>query len=166
MAVASASQYYWEIYHTSYQSNGILNFPFWILSSRSTSTFFHPIGLTMETTRYQYQHGSSFGVSILLGNISHFIPIQWYSELSILDTEQQIHFNILSPYRPHNGNDPLLRSQSKVIRLKYIPWLRSQNFQKFQTVHNLFGQKIWPFLHFNLQKTWMHHTKESSPERG
>ena len=42
-----------------------------------------------------YQHDSSSGISIFLGNTSHFIPIQWHSELSILDTEGQIYFNIL-----------------------------------------------------------------------
>ena len=35
----------------------------------------------------QYQHGSSFGISIFLGNTSHFIPIQWHSKRSISDTE-------------------------------------------------------------------------------
>ena len=58
--------------HTSYQSNGILNSPFQILS-RSISTFFHCSSLAKGTTRYS--------------------------------------------------------GQSKVIRLKYIPWLTSQNFQ-------------------------------------
>ena len=65
----------------------------------------------------QYQHNSSWSISIFLGNTSHFIPIQWHSKLSILDTEQQIYFNI-----------PL----TQVIRLKYIPCLRSQNFQSFK----------------------------------
>ena len=42
----------------------------------------------------QCQHDSSSSISIFLGNTSHFIPIQWHSKLSILDTEQQIYFNI------------------------------------------------------------------------
>ena len=58
----------------------------------------------------QYQRGSSFGISTLLGNTSHFIPIQWHSDLSILDTEYQIHFNILPRYRPRKGDVRLLRS--------------------------------------------------------
>ena len=53
MAVASGSQYYRGIHHTSYQSNGILNCPFQSLSSRSPSTFFHPIGHAMELTLTQ-----------------------------------------------------------------------------------------------------------------
>ena len=42
----------------------------------------------------QCHHNSSSSISIFLGNTSHFIPIQWHSKLSILDTEQQIYFNI------------------------------------------------------------------------
>ena len=42
----------------------------------------------------QYQHNSSSGISIFWGITSHFIPIQWHSKLSILDTEQQIYSNI------------------------------------------------------------------------
>ena len=45
----------------------------------------------------QYQHNSSSGISIFLGNTSHFIRIQWHSKLSILGTEQRIYFNILPP---------------------------------------------------------------------
>ena len=45
----------------------------------------------------QYQHNSSSGISIFLGNTTHFIAIQWHSKLSILDTEQQIYFNIHPP---------------------------------------------------------------------
>ena len=45
----------------------------------------------------QYQHISSSGISIFLGNTSHFIPIQWHSKLSILDTKQQIYFSSLPP---------------------------------------------------------------------
>ena len=52
----------------------------------------------------QYQHNSSSGISIFLENTSHFIPIQWHSKRSILDTEQQIYFSILPPYRPHKGD--------------------------------------------------------------
>ena len=54
----------------------------------------------------QYQHNSSLGILIF----RHFIPIQWHSTLSILDTEQQIYFNILPPQRPRKEDDPLLRS--------------------------------------------------------
>ena len=43
-----------------------------------------------------HQHNSSSGISIFS---SHFIPIQWHSKLSILDTEQQIHFQHSSPGR-------------------------------------------------------------------
>ena len=35
----------------------------------------------------QYLHNSSSSISIFLGNTSHFIPIQWHSKLSILDTK-------------------------------------------------------------------------------
>ena len=52
-----------------------------------------------------YQRNSSSGISIFLENTSHFIPIQWHSKLSILDTEQQIYFNIIPPYRPRKGDD-------------------------------------------------------------
>ena len=80
-----------------------------------------------------YQHNSSSGISIFLENTSYFIPIQWHSKLSILDTEQQIYINILPPYRPRKGDDQSYSGQSKVIKLKYIPWSRSQNFQQFNT---------------------------------
>ena len=97
----------------------------------------------------QYQHGSSFGISILLGNTSHFIPIQWHSKLSILDTEQQIHFSILPPYRSRIGDDPLPRSvQGNQIEIHTL--VEKPKLSMFQTVQYLFGQKIWPFLHFNL----------------
>ena len=79
-----------------------------------------------------YQHNSSSGSSIFLENTSHLITIQWHSKLSILDNEQQIYFNILPPYRPRKGDDQSYSGQSKVIKLKYIPWLRSQNFQSFK----------------------------------
>ena len=45
----------------------------------------------------QHQRNSSSGISIFLENTSRFIPIQWHSKLSILDTDQQIYFNILPP---------------------------------------------------------------------
>ena len=35
----------------------------------------------------QYQHGSSSGVSVFLGNRLLFIKIQWHFEFSILGTE-------------------------------------------------------------------------------
>ena len=81
---------------------------------------------------HRYQHNSSSGTSIFLENTSHFIPIQWHSKLSILDTEQQIYFHILPPYRPRKGDDQSYSGQSKVIKLKYITCLRSQNFQSFK----------------------------------
>ena len=88
-----------------------------------------------------YQHNISSGISVFLGNTSHFIPIQWHSKLSVLDTEQQIHFNILPPYQwttRYSG-------QSKVIRLKYIPWLRSQNFQSFKQFNTYLDKRYSRF---------------------
>ena len=97
----------------------------------------------------QYQHNSSSGISIFLENTWHFIPIQWHSKLSILDTEQQIYFSILPPYRPHKGDDQLLRSvQGNQIEIHTL--VEKPKLSKFQTVQYLFGQKMWPFLHFNL----------------
>ena len=97
-----------------------------------------------------YQHNSSSGISIFLENTSHFIPIQWHSKLSILDTEQQIYFNILPPYQPHKGNDQSYSGQSKVIKLNLHTLVHKPKLSKFQTVQYLFGQKMWLFLHFNL----------------
>ena len=88
-----------------------------------------------------YQHNSSSGISVFLGNTSHFIPIQWHSKLSILDTEQQIHFNIFPPYQwtTHYSG------QSKVIRFKYTPWLRSQNFQSFKQFNTYLDKRYGRF---------------------
>ena len=80
---------------------------------------------------FQFQHNSSSGISIFLGNTSHFIPIQWHFKLSILDTEQQIYFNILQPKRLRKGND-LLRRSVQGNQIENIPWLKSQNFQSFK----------------------------------
>ena len=97
----------------------------------------------------QYQHNSSLGMSIFLGNTPHFIPIQWHSKLSILDTEQQIYFNILPPQQPRKEDDPLLRSvQGNQVVIHIL--VEKPKLSKFQTVQCLFGQKIWSFLHFNL----------------
>ena len=75
---------------------------------------------------FQYQHNSSLGISVFLGNTSHFIPIQWHFELSIARSPSTFfHHNRPSKESCYSG-------QSKVIRLKYIPWLRSQNFQSFK----------------------------------
>ena len=92
-----------------------------------------------------YQHNSSSGISIFLENTSHFIPIQWHSKLSILDTEQQIYFNILPPYRPRKGDDQSYSGQSKVIKLKYIPWLRNQNFQSFKQFNTYLDKRCGCF---------------------
>ena len=93
----------------------------------------------------QYQHNSSSGISIFVENTSHFIPIQWHSKLSILDTEQQIYFNILPPYRPRKGDGQSYSSQSKVIKLKYIPLLRSQNFQSFKQFNTYLDKRCGCF---------------------
>ena len=101
----------------------------------------------------QYQHGSSFGISVLLGNTTHFIPIQCYSGLSILDTEWQIHLNILPPYRPHNGNDLLFRSvqgnqieihtlveKSKIFKVSnnsILIWTKDMAISALQPLKNL-----------------------------
>ena len=86
----------------------------------------------------QYQHNSSSGISVFLENISHFIPIQWHSKVSISDTEQQIYFDILPPYRPRKGDDQsYLGHQIEIHTLVEKPKL-----SKFQTVQYLFGQKI------------------------
>ena len=90
---------------------------------------------------FQYQHNGSSGISIFLGNTSHFIPIQWHSKLSILDTEQQIYFNILPPYRRPTHYS----GQSKISRLKYIPWLRSQNFQSFKQFDSYLDKRYGRF---------------------
>ena len=95
-------------------------------------TYYSLISAVGENIHW-YQHNSSSGISIFLENTSYFIPVQWHSKLSILDTEQQIYINILPPYRPRKGDDLSYSGQSKVIKLKYIPWLRSQNFQQFNT---------------------------------
>ena len=68
---------------------------------------------------------------ISLGNTSRFIPIQWHSKLSILDTEQQIYSTFFHRSGFAKGTTHY-SGQSKVIRLKYIPWLTSQNFQSFK----------------------------------
>ena len=85
-----------------------------------------------------YQHNSSLGISIFLGNTSHFILIQWHSKLSILDNSSTV-----------SADDPLLRSvQGNQIDIHTL--VEKPKASKFQTVQYLFGQKIWPFLHFNL----------------
>ena len=90
-----------------------------------------------------YQHNSSSGFSIFLENTTHFIPIQWHSKLSILDTKQQIYFNILPPYQPRKGDD---QSYTQVrIKLKYIPWLRSQNFQNFKQFNTYLDKRCGCF---------------------
>ena len=96
-----------------------------------------------------YQHNSSSGISIFLENTSHFIPIQWHSKLSILDTEQLIYFNILLPYRPRKGGDQSYSGQSKVIKLKYIPWLRGQTFRVSNSSIVIWTKDV-AVSHFNL----------------
>ena len=96
----------------------------------------------------QYQHNSSSGISIFSGNTSHFMPIQWHSKLSILDTEQHIHFKILPLYR----RTTRYSGQSKVIRLKYIPWLRSQNFQSFKKFNTYLDKRYGRFCTSALKK--------------
>ena len=108
--------------------------------------------ISADGENIQYQHNSNPGISIFLENTSHFVPIpwySWYSKLSILDTEQQIYFSILPPYRPRKGDDQSYSGKSEVIKLKYT-MVEKPKLSKFQTVQYLFGQKIWSFLRFNL----------------
>ena len=80
-----------------------------------------------------YQHNSSSGISIFLESTSHFIPIQWHSKLSILDSDQ-----------------------SKVIRLKYIPCLRSQNLQSFKQF-NTYLEAVSALFRTNGSFYWRKH---------
>ena len=59
-------------------------------------------------------------------------PIQWYSELSILDTEL-IHFNILPPYWKSQWKRPVTQVsvQGNQIEINTLVE-RSQNFQNFK----------------------------------
>ena len=98
----------------------------------------------------QYPHNNSSGISIFLD------PIQWHSKRSILDTELQIYFNILHRIslakRTRGGGGggvgwgglegtTSYSGQSQVIRLKYIPWLRSQNFQSFKQFYTYLDER-------------------------
>ena len=97
----------------------------------ATVTYFL-ISAVGENIQYQY-YSSSSGISIFLGNASHFIPIQWHSKLSILDTEQQINFSILPPYQPLKGDDLLLRSvQGNQIEIHTLA--EKPKLSKYQTV--------------------------------
>ena len=79
---------------------------------------------------------SAVGENICSGNTSHFIPIQWHSKLSILDTEQ-IYFNILPPLRPREGDDTLLSSvQGNQIKIHTL--VDKPKLSKFQTVQYLY----------------------------
>ena len=86
------------------------------------------------------------GISISLGNTLHFIPIQWYFELSISILSSKIPINILSPYQSCKG-DLLLRSvqgnqieiHTLVEKPKLLKFLKQFNtyFDKDMTISAL-----------------------------
>ena len=86
----------------------------------------------------QHQRNSSSVISIFLEHTSRFIPIQWHSKLSILDTDQQICF---STFFHHSGlANGLLRSvQGNQIEIHTL--VEKPKLLNFQTVQYLFGQK-------------------------
>ena len=103
-----------------------------------------------------YQHNSGSGIPIFSGNTSHFTPIQWHSKPSILDTE--IHFNIPPSI---SGDDSLLLIVitiviTQVIRLKYILWLRSENFQSFKQFNTYLDKRYGRFCTSTSKKLKVH----------
>ena len=106
----------------------------------------------------QYQHNSSLGISICIESTLQFIV---HTNPVALGTFHFRYWLAKSPstffHRIGLAKRTCYSGQSKIIKLKYIPWLRSQNFQSFKQFNTYLNKRYGRFCTSTTKKLQASH---------